>query len=403
MATIQEVKDKIKSINLKDFADKHYKTNFRAAGSLYQTSCCLPGHKHDDSPSLTYYPESNSLTCFGCEEIKGGDIITFVSLMEGLEQTSQGFVEIIKRICKMENIECNLNSKPVDPKIKQLKEYKTKCATLYRDNLWADKNSYGFNYLIDRGITENTIRAFHLGLTSENESRYGRVGISNRICIPILDSAGSGVIACSFRQLSGSDKEAKYIHDKNDEVFNKSNVFYGWSHAIESIRKLKHVYITEGYFDMISLYQAGLKNTLACMSNRMTEGQIKILASVTKNVTIILDQDEAGLKGFRETLPMMIREGLNVRVVPSLGFKGKDPNDVCNRLDWNGEEIQAFLSSQDKDAVQFLLSSVLDKYDDVILRARDVTLRTTVGLLDCITDPIKKKNYELYVNGRMNL
>lgn len=398
----QGIKTKIKSINLKEFAERHYNVVFRASGSLYQASCCLPGHKHDDSPSLTYYPDSNTLTCFGCEEIKGGDIITFVGLMEGMETTSDGFIEIIKFICNKENIEYNFN-KAVDPKVKQLKEYKTKCATLYRTNLWNDKNSYAFNYLIDRGLTEQTIRTFHLGLTSENESRYGRQGISNRICIPILDSSGSGVIACSFRQLFGSDKEAKYIHDKNDEVFNKSHTFYGWSHAIESIRKMKHVYITEGYFDMISLYQAGLKNTLACMSNRMTEGQIKILASVTKNITIILDQDEAGLKGFRETLPMMIREGLNVRVVPSLGFKGKDPNDVCNKLDWNGPEIQAFLSSQDKDGVQFLLSSVLDKYDDIVLQARDVTLRTTMNLVDCINDPVRKKNYELYVSGRMNL
>lgn len=401
--TIAEAKKMIKDLNLMDFASRHYGAEFTPSGNLFHSRCCLPGHKHDNSPSLFYYPDTNTLTCFGCEDIKGGDIFTFVSVMEDIPTEKDGFIEIIKLILQKEGINVPLDSKPVDPKILQLKEFKTNCATAYKKALWSDKNSFAFQYLLDRGLTEQTINNFHLGVTSENEARYGRAGISNRIVIPILDSTGKAVIACSFRQLFGSDSEAKYIHDKNDEVFNKSIVFYGYSHAIETIKKTKHVYIVEGYFDMMSLYQAGIKNVVACMSNRMTQDQINLLANVAKSITIILDQDSAGMKGFRETLPMMIHAGLNVRVVPSLMYMGKDANDLCNKMGWDESSIKGFLANNDKDAIQYMLSGVLDKYDDVVLQAREVTLKTCQDLINCIGDPTKSRNYEMYLNKRLNM
>lgn len=402
MSTLNDLKDRLKEINLKDFAETHYGASFKQEGNLFYSNCCLPGHS-EKTPSLTYYPDTNTLTCFGCEEIRGGDIITFVGIMEKLETNGEEFIKIIKIICSKENIHFPVNNKPVDPEIEKILEHKTRCSILYRDNLWKDKNSYAFNYLLERGLTEQTIRVFNLGLTSEHESRYGRPGISNRISIPIPNSKGDRVIATSFRQLSGSENERKYIHDSNDKVFQKREVFYGYSHAIEHIKKLKHVYIVEGYFDMISLYQAGMKNTLACMSNRMTEEQINILSKITKNVIIILDQDIAGDKGFKETLPIMLNAGLNVRVVPSLKFMGKDANDLCIKMNWDNSSIQAFLNTNAKDAIQYLLSGVLDTYDDKVMQLRYVALSSTSSLLNCIQDPIKRKNYELYINGRLNI
>lgn len=393
---IKQIIEQVEEINLKEFIEKHYNAKF-----VNNQCCCILDDHNDKTPSFTYHPDSNRVTCFGCKELEGANIINVVAAKEKIEPRGEGFIRILKDICNKEGIKFPENNKPLNQNAAQLIKHKTNCAVLYRDNLWNNKNSYGFNYLIDRGLTEQTIRTFSLGLTSENESRYGKGGISNRISIPILNSKGDGVIATSFRRLVGSESERKYLHDATDEVFNKKEVFYGYSHAIKDIREKKHVYIVEGYFDMISLYQSGMKNTLACMSNQMTIEQVTLLSKIAPNVTIILDQDSAGDKGYRNMLPEMLKLGLNVRVISNLGFMGKDANELCNKLEWDSNKIQAFINSKATDGVQFMLSSILDIYDDKMIQLRYNALSASDSVLRCVVDPIKKRNYEDFINRRL--
>lgn len=399
-----ELIETITDIPIDDYIERNYNVVFKnSSGKNRQACCCLPGHGVDKTPSLNYHRDTNKISCFGCHQLNRSNLINFVALMEGLDTSGEDFKEILKIICENEGIDYNFDTYKEDPMKKKKKEFKTRCATLYSKELWEEKNSHALSYLKNRGFTEQTIRDFHLGITSQNENRYGRKGISNRICVPILDSKGTNVIACSFRKLSDMDSGPKYLHDNNDEIFDKKNILYGWSHAIKYIRERKHVYVVEGYFDMISFYQAGIKNTVACMSSGLTEHQILLLSKVVKNITLVLDQDQAGEQGFIRTLPIMLEAGLNVRVVKSLKYKGKDANDLCINFEWDNKKIESFINSNDEDAVRVLLSSILDKYDDTMLKARDTVLRVSDVLLDCITDKTKKKNYSSYVKNRIGL
>lgn len=407
MDSREEFKNKLKAINLKEFASKHYGVKWEGNSAV----CCFPGHT-EKTPSLHYKEENNYLSCFGkCQE-KAVDIFKFVAIMENLDN-QKDFVEIQKIICNLENISFPLSNKPVDIQKVKLLEEKTTFAVEFKKALWANRSGSAFNYLLNRGLTDETITTFHLGMTNEKyETRYSShitkkedcvINLSNRISIPILNSTGEKVIAMSFRDLNDNNKKYKYLHDSTDKVFNKKEVFYGYSHAIKHIREKKHCYIVEGYFDMISMYQSGLKNTLACMTNQMSQEQINILSNIVKSITIILDQDEAGINGFGQSFALMLSAGLSVRVVSSLNYLGKDINDMCNKLDWNSDLIQATINSNTRDGVLFYLSNILDKYDDNLLILRDIVMRSSFNALNFIADPISKKNYESYITKRLGI
>lgn len=395
-----EFKNSLKNINLKSFAEEHYNVKWQGNKAI----CCFPGH-NEKTASMYYVEDGNYIYCQGCKE--GGDIFTFVSLMEKLK-IEEDFITIMKKICELEGISFPKSNKPIDAEMEKIIDEKTSFAIAFKKELWANKGGSGFNYLLNRGLTDDTINTFHLGVTKENEIRYSsfistkaNINLSNRISIPILNKTGKKVIAISFRDLNENNNGYKYLHDSTDKVFNKKEVFYGYSHAIKYIRELRHCYIVEGYFDMISMYQAGMKNTLACMTNQMTIEQIHLLSTITKDITIILDQDQAGINGFNRSFALMIDAGLNVKVVNSLNFLGKDINDLCNKLNWDNDLIQSTINSNAKDGVLYYLSSTLDKYDENILMLRDIVMRCSHNILNCISDPIKKKNYESYVNNRL--
>lgn len=398
-----ELVSRLKNIDLKEFASRHYNVEWKKNLAL----CCFPGHK-EKTPSMTYVNENNYIYCQGCK--CGGNIFLFVGLMENLNRSDKSdFVEILKKICELENIEFKSNNKQLNPAIQTILDKKTNFILDFQKDLWKNKEGEGFNYLLDRGLTDETITDFYLGVTkSSNETRYSaymkeKTNISNRISIPILNSNGDKTIATSFRSLNPSVKKFKYLHDMGDEVFEKKKVFYGYSHAIKSIKETKHCYIVEGYFDMISMYQAGMKNTLASMSNQLTDEQIELLAKIVKNITIILDQDSAGKTGFCNQLPKILKAGINVRVVASLDFMGKDVNDLCNELEWDNDMIKAFIDSHAKDAVIFFLSKTLEQYDEHLLLIRDVVLRNSESILQCVSDPISKQNYKYMVNNRIGV
>lgn len=403
MADFKEFINELKTnVNVMEYAAKHYGFEFIDTGAnIVKASCKLKSHGHvDDTPSFMYHRDTNSFFCEGCK--KGGSIIELVSIMEDLDTRGNDFIQIVKLICENEGIKYDFDTEKVDPATEMELERRTQLAINYRNNLWNNKDGRGFQYLLSRGFTEQTIKDFSLGLTSPNESKFGLANISDRISFPILNSTGKRVLAFSFRSLDETD-QAKYINYSTDEIFHKGEIFYGWAHAIREMRTKKHVYVVEGYCDMISMYQVGLKNTIAMMTNQMTEQQIALLAKFVKNVTLVIDQDQAGINGFNNTIIMMLEYGLNVKVVTSLGYMGKDMNDVCNKLNWNLSKVEALITSNSVDGIMFKLGAALDKYDEKMLALVDKVLRISDVLISSVHDPVRQKVYRNYVNKRLGI
>lgn len=402
----------IKEVNLAEYCNNFYGANFNLNSERPYSNCIF--HK-ENTPSLQYNKDSNTIKCWAkcyCDKIDAQylesplNIFVTVGLKEGLETNGKDFIEILKIICENTNIPFDVNTKKINPEIQKLREYKTNLAVFYHDNLKDEKNA---NHLVhaylrnDRGILPQTIADFKLGLTSENEAKYGREFMSNRLSIPIFSDDGSYIIAITGRRLVGSNNEMKYKHDETDAIWKKGETLYGYAHAKAHAKAKKHLFVVEGFFDVISLYQTGIKNVVAVMGSTVTPKQMEKIKSLAPNVTFILDQDETGMKSFIPTLELALRIGLNVKVITSLAFKGKDSNDLCINLKWNETDISTFLRSHSKDAIQYILSDVYDKYDERILQARYEALKFSNSVLNLISDPIKRDNYESYMKDRLKL
>lgn len=401
---IDEMITYAKGLNAMDYLERHYGVNFKREGGNFACNCILPNHIHTgkNTPSLIYNPNKNKLTCFSCNQIKLGDIIDFEGLMNNLSNSGEQFIDILKIIADKEGVELVLK-KESDEVIK-LKDKKNNLTKLYKENLWKDKNSKAFRFLVDqRMLTEQTITDFHLGCTSKDEYRLRKdmSNISDKIVIPIFSSNGKYVVAHAYRTLT--DEVPKYKNDGNDLIFKKSNVLYGLSHTAKYIREFNCAYVVEGYFDLIALYQVGIKNVVACMSNNITEEQLQLIKKYTNNIIFVVDQDVAGQNGVVSNIEKAMNMGFSIRIVDSLNYLGKDANDLCMSLKWDGVAIKNFLISNSKDAVHFLINPILDKFDNVMILQQKKALSIINTILDKVKDEEYKKILECNVKKRLLL
>lgn len=237
-------------------------------------------------------------------------------------------------------------------------------------------------YLIERGITEETIRKFKLGFSPKNEevtlkfiqakgfnlnaladekilTRYqsgrkrGKIGdlFSGRITIPITDFKGD-VVAFGGRSIRKNEK-IKYINSPSNEKYVKGDNLFGFSYAEKYIRKKGFVILVEGYFDFLQVYQAGLKNVVAVLGVALTPSQALLLKSVTNNAVIVFDGDEAGKEASFRIAKILKTVGVNVTIANT--EKENDPDDYIRE-----KGINAFVQLI-KESKQFV-DSLVDYY-----------------------------------------
>ena len=404
MKTYDELIKYVKTINLKEYAERHYGFEF-AKDNGHQKNvmaqCKLPSHGHrDDTPSFAYRPEKNDFVCYGCNA--HGSIIDFEANMQGLDLPDD-FTETLRNICEKENIPYEF-----DKTLKYSKEAlidierKTKLANQYYLNLMNNKIGEAFQYLISRGLTEQTITDFALGLTPANEYKFGLSNISNRISFPIRNREGNKVLGFSFRVINGEERD-KYINNPTDEVFHKGSILYGWAHAFDTIRSTKTVYVVEGQMDMISMYQIGIKNTVAMMTNTITDEQVELISKYAKTVIFVIDQDSAGKSGFENRLNFLLGKGLDVKVIAFLNFLGKDINEVCNKIDWDLKTLLKVLNTNIQDGIYFVLDNMFKIYDRTVIEMRKKMLSASLNVMENIVDEGQKRVMMNYVNKRLDL
>lgn len=396
---MKDLKETLLEINLGAFLNTHYGTKFDLNSHSPMSVCIF---HNDKKPSLTYKKESNRVICWtscycntlGVPESTPLDIFNVVSLKESLD-CKKDFVEIMKIICRLENIP--FQERKLDPRIENMYQYKANVAKRYIDNLRSKENitHQVHTYLEDRGIAKQTAADFFLGLTSSNEDKFGISQRSNMLSIPILNENGDKIFAICCRQIIENSYSPKYKHDKSDEIWKKKETLYGFSHAKKIAREQDEMYIVEGYFDVFSMYQIGLKNTVATMGASMTEEQCVKIKKLVSRVVFILDQDITGDSAFKRSLDACLRHGLSVEVIASLDFLGKDMNDVCIKLEWDAEKIKELLNKNKRDAISHSLHPIVDALENQILNLRKNAYKEVMGLLDKLEDGYEK---EVYVN-----
>jgi DNA primase len=223
----------------------------------------------------------------------------------------------------------------------------------------------------------------------EAEKKEGRIydAFRDRVMFTIHSESGK-VIAFAGRTLQADLKGAKYINSPESELFHKSDVLYGLHLAKNTIIKEDVCYLVEGYTDVISLYQAGITNVVASCGTSLTEGHIKKIVRYTKNITVLFDGDAAGIKASIRSIEMILKQGMNVRVV--LFPDGDDPDSFARKNDQ--DTIEQFLKTNAVDFVRFKTQLLLEEAGKDPLKRAEL-IKDIVQTISIIPDVIQREVY----------
>jgi len=297
MDPVEEIKSKI---DIVDFISEYIK--LKQVGKNYQGLC--PFHK-DTHPSFYVSPERQFWHCFGCNE--SGDIFTFLEKIEGIE-----FKEALRILAKRAGVKLQAKDvKQSDSRLKLIRICQISALFYHQVLLKSPLAKKARDYLKKRGSGQY----------------YDR--FRNRIIFPIFNLYGE-VVGFTGRILPDAEDEskAKYINTPQTLIYNKSQVLYGLAQAKQYIRDADKVILVEGNMDMISSFQAGIRNVVCLSGTALTQEQVSLIKRYTSNVLLALDVDPAGFSATNRSVELMLANDLNIKVIQLP--KGKDP-DECIR------------------------------------------------------------------------
>lgn len=364
---------------------------------------CCPFH-NEKTPSFYVSPAKGIYKCFGCG--KSGTAVGFI-----MEHESMTYVEALKYLARKYGIEVKeKEDSPEEIAARQRNEslllVMDYAEQFFRDSLKTQEgHSIGYAYFRSRGLEDATIEKYGLGWSPKSGRALAEAALAKGykeefltatgVCIKRNDgslidkfydramfpihSVSGRVIAFGGRTLRSDYKTAnigKYVNSPETEIYDKSRSLYGIYFAKSEISKLDKCYLVEGYLDVLSMHQLGITNVVASSGTSLTIPQIRLIKKFTDNVTIMYDGDAAGIHAALRGIGLVLKEGLNVRVV--LLPDGDDPDSYSRKH--NLEEVQEFLSRNEQDFIAY-------KTDLLIGQAGDDPLKRA-GLINDIADTI---------------
>lgn len=343
---------------------------------------CCPFH-FEKTPSFGVNENEQFYHCFGCGE--SGDVIKFVEKYENMT-----FYEAVKYLAQNAGMtlpEINVTNEDLE-NLKQ-KEKVLKALNFAREYyiymLSLSHNSPARAYIEKRGLTDEVVKYFGIGhspdwqglienlkskdvsletmklagLIEYNEQNHPYDVFATRLMFPILNSFGD-CIGFTARTLDDSSKFAKYRNSTQTIVFDKSKTIYN-IHTIKNLRKeqnIDYIIICEGTIDVIAMYKAGFKNTVACLGTALTHHHASELKRYTNKIILCLDGDSAGQSATYKAIDVLSETGLEVRVV-----KLKDNLDPDEFLKTYGADNLKEALSLAKDSIEYKLDTLAIKND----------------------------------------
>lgn len=388
-----------------EYVETHYSNKIKIVEkSLSMAKAFCIWHNETDSPSLTFF-RNGTYKCFG-ECGANGDVITLVMKMENV--TFQEACKIIG-----DNVGIEIVITPLNPYHEAYKDAMDNNSRRYWYNF--QLNNLAKNYMmVTRALTKETLDTFRIGMTDINEYKFRNDigGISARISFPILENKihNPKCIGMGYRTLR--DEKPKYINDCNQEgrqnqnpnvagIFVKGNVLYGYPMAYKHIKENQFAILVEGYIDVVSLHQAGLKNVLSAMGTAITEAQADIIKKITNNVMLILDADKAGMNAMAKALPMLLSKGLNVAICTL--DKGTDPAYLCVKHNFNTAKIYDVIKQNTVQAGLFLINNAVSAYENIVVKERQRALEIALPTLNNMTNEVEKQIYMDMLYQRIDL
>lgn len=376
-SAIEKIKEKIDVV---DLVGGHIK--LQKAGINYRAIC--PFHS-EKTPSFFVFPARQNWYCFGCSS--GGSIFDFVMKIEGIE-----FGDAFKILAQRAGVELKKQDPRITTERQRLYEIcEISCCFFEKQLQSAQKGQEVERYLIKRGLNNESIKKWRIGYAPDkwqalsnflisqgynreeivkaglavkttnneqqiaNDSYYDR--FRSRIIFPIFD-LNSQVIGFGGRVLEDEKEDGvKYINTPNTLLYDKSRILYGLNFAKTEIRKKDFVILTEGYFDVILVHQAGFENAVALSGTALNIERMKILKRHTSNLYTALDMDAAGDAATIKGIDLAQKEDFNIKVIDMP--KGSDPAELIAE---DVEKWRGFVE-QAQDVFDFYFQNIFSKFD----------------------------------------
>lgn len=398
-----DVRDQIKRrVSIEEVASQY--VDLKPAGKYLKALC--PFHT-EKTPSFFVNPEKDSFTCYGCN--KFGDIFTLVQEIENLS-----FPEAMNFLIEKFNVPVEKTDFQKSISTSDYVSINEIALKYFKDNLYdSPEGKKALNYIKERGIGQDTIRLFsmgyaenrwdglynffrkkscdiekaiELGLLIRNQQKksvYDR--FRGRIIFPIFSESGT-IIAFGGRTIYNDTN--KYLNSPDTPLYKKSKHLYGYNLTKHSIREIKHSILVEGYFDVISLYQNGVKNVVASLGTALTENQVYLLKRFSDIIYIFYDSDTAGIAAVIRAIEKMFEQNVNPRIIAAADTK--DPDDFIRQ-----KGLKAFnqLIDHSTGGFKFLLNLISQKYDLKIPEKKDQAIKETMNFVYKFNEPIIRDEY----------
>ena len=317
---------------------------------------------HDDSnPSLCVSREKQIYTCFSCHAT--GNVYTFLMNYDNI-----GFREALKYLGDKVGVNVSsINIQKKSTKFDKFYEAYNFSVKYFQNNLSSTKGKAARNYLSNRGINEETIKEFEIGLSLDTRDdltkllvnkkydlgELNRIGLSSddhdiyndRIMFPLYNVSGQ-VVGFSGR-IYNDNGQNKYLNTKETDIFKKGEMLYHYHIAREECRLQKSVIVMEGFMDVIRASTIGIKNTVALMGTALTNNQFNLIKRLSNNIILCLDGDEPGVHAMLSIGDHLLEQGVEVKVVVL-------PND---------DDPDSFILKNGKDRFVGLIENALNFSD----------------------------------------
>lgn len=412
--TIDEVKNRVDIVDVvSDFV------SLKKSGQNYKA---LSPFANEKTPSFFVVPSKGIFKDFSSG--KGGDAFTFV-----MEHEKLSYAETIRYLAKKYGVEIKEDIRSDENREEQSEReglyiLMNFAKDFYKNILVTHEEgrSIGLSYFRERGFNDRTIEKFELGYALEGWENFSKEAVSKgynkellektglvvknpdasvradgsvrtydrfrgRVIFPVHNISGK-VLAFGARMMGKDKNQPKYINSPETEIYHKSDVLYGLYQGKNAIRNKENCYLVEGYTDVISMHQADVENVVASSGTALTEGQIRLIHRFTENVTVLFDGDSAGIKAALRGIDMILKGGLNVRVV--LFPDGEDPDSYSRKV--GTTEFQKFLKEKSQDFVSFKTNLyAAEAAGDPIRKAESI--KEIISSISLIPDPVKRSVY----------
>jgi DNA primase len=373
----------------------------------------------DKKPSFTVSEEKQIFHCFGCGQ--GGNVFSFL-----IQYNNLSFPEAVGFLAQKYGIE--ISTRKMSPTQKKeleererLLEINKEAADYFKGILsHPSSGKRARDYLSKRQMTPEVTDRFLLGyapqswtgltqyfsrrrmprddlqkaglVVAKNGRYYDR--FRDRIIFPIVDIHQTVV---GFGGRSLDDSLPKYLNSPDTPVYHKSRILYGLHVAKEACRQNDSVFIVEGYFDLLALHCHGIENVVATLGTALTRQHVRVMKGYARQMILVFDSDEAGIKAAERSLPLFLEENVGARIL--ILPEGKDPDSYVFAVGAEG-----FLEASEKalDIMPFLITCAINKHG-LSLEGRVRIIETLKGPLSSLLDGVSRSVYIRDLAERLNI